>query len=93
MPVIPFPKKKVTKAVAIEELAILEREYPQPQTALHYRNEYELLISVILSAQTTDVRVNLNTPALFEKYPRPVDLAAAKLRTLRRLLNRPVSFA
>ena len=59
---IPFPKRKVTRAVAAEELAILERTYPDAVTALEYRNPFELLIAVILSAQCTDARVNLTTP-------------------------------
>jgi endonuclease III len=78
MAAIPFPKKKVTRNVALEELAILESCYPNPATALHYRSHFELLIAVILSAQTTDARVNLTTPALFEKYPTPQKLAQAK---------------
>jgi endonuclease III len=77
MAAIPFPKKKVTRNVALEELAILERSYPNPTTALHYHSHFELLIAVILSAQTTDARVNLTTPALFEKYPTPQKLADA----------------
>ena len=74
---IPFPKRKVTRAVAAQELAILERTYPQAVTALEYGNPFELLIAVILSAQCTDVRVNLTTPALFAKYPDAAALAAA----------------
>ncbi len=74
---IPFPKRKVTRAVAAEELAILARTYPHAVTALEYANPFELLIAVILSAQTTDVRVNLTTPALFAKYPDAPALAAA----------------
>jgi endonuclease-3 len=50
---------------------------PVAETELHYRNPYELLIAVILSAQCTDKRVNMLTPALFEKYPEPALLAAA----------------
>lgn len=76
---IPFPAKKVTRAVGIEELAILERTYPNAVTALEYGSEFELLIAVILSAQTTDVRVNVTTPALFAKYPTPEKLARADL--------------
>ncbi len=75
---IPFPKKKVTKAVALDELAILERRYPNAVTALQFTNPFELLVAVILSAQCTDVRVNLTTPALFKKYPTPAKLAKAK---------------
>jgi len=78
VPSIPFPKKKVPRGVAIEELAILERTYPQPKTALEYTSDFELLVSVILSAQTTDARVNMTTPALFAKYPTPEKLARAK---------------
>jgi endonuclease-3 len=75
---IPFPKKKVTKAVALDELAILERRYPNAVTALQFTNPFELLVAVILSAQCTDARVNLTTPALFKKYPTPAKLAKAK---------------
>jgi endonuclease-3 len=75
---IPFPKRKVTRAVAEAELAILERTYPHAVTALEYGNPFELLIAVILSAQCTDARVNLTTPFLFARYPDPAALAAAK---------------
>jgi endonuclease III len=75
---IPFPKKKVPKKVAAEELAILEHTYPAAVTALAFGNPFELLIAVILSAQCTDVRVNMTTPSLFAKYPTPRKLSAAK---------------
>lgn len=78
MPKIPFPKKKVPRATALEELDILERTYPNAVTALAYHNPFELLIAVILSAQCTDARVNMATPALFKKYPTPQKLATAK---------------
>jgi endonuclease-3 len=58
----------------------LAEEYPGTATelcALDYSNPYELLVATILSAQTTDERVNMVTPAVFAKYPRPADLAAA----------------
>ncbi len=55
----------------------LEETYADPHAALHFKNPYELLIAVILSAQTTDVGVNKATPALFERYPTPADLADA----------------
>jgi endonuclease-3 len=67
----------VPRKVALEELAILERTYPAAVTALEYRNPFELTIAVILSAQCTDARVNLTTPALFAKYPTPQKLARA----------------
>ena len=74
---IPFPRRKVSRAVALEELAILERAYPDAVTALEYTTPFELLIAVILSAQCTDARVNLTTPALFVRYPDAAALARA----------------
>ncbi|NTW28476.1 MAG: endonuclease III [Coriobacteriia bacterium] len=55
----------------------LEAAYGDPKPALHYSSAYQLLIAVILSAQTTDDGVNKATPALFARYPTPADLAAA----------------
>ena len=51
---------------------------PVAETELHYENTYQLLVAVILSAQCTDKRVNMITPALFEAYPTPYDLAQAE---------------
>jgi endonuclease III len=51
--------------------------YPDAHCELDFRNPFQLLVATVLSAQTTDVRVNLTTPALFAKYPTPEDLAAA----------------
>jgi endonuclease III len=87
VPSIPFPKKKVPRAVALAALKILEYTYPNPQTALEHRNDYELLISVILSAQTTDVRVNATTPKLFAKYPTPEKLARARQSDVEKLIR------
>ena len=53
------------------------RNMPVAETELHYNNPYELLVAVILSAQCTDKRVNLITPALFEAYPTVEDMAQA----------------
>ena len=55
----------------------LEAHYGDPHAALHFVDAYQLLIAVILSAQTTDVGVNKATPALFARYPAPSDLAGA----------------
>jgi endonuclease-3 len=55
----------------------LARAYPEARTALHFSNPLELLIATILSAQTTDVRVNMVTPALFAKYKTAADYARA----------------
>lgn len=51
------------------------QKFPEAETELHYTNPYELLVAVILSAQCTDKRVNMVTPALFERYPDPQALA------------------
>lgn len=51
---------------------------PQAETELEYENTYQLLVSVILSAQCTDKRVNLTTPAFFKAFPSPQILASAK---------------
>lgn len=54
-----------------------EREMPVAESELHFENPYQLLVAVILSAQCTDKRVNMTTPALFEAYPTPEALAEA----------------
>jgi endonuclease III len=61
-------------------LARLAAAYPDARTALHHRDAYELLVSVILSAQCTDARVNMVTPTLFEAYPTVRDMARATPR-------------
>ena len=50
-------------------LALLEEMYPDARPELNFRNPYETLVAVMLSAQCTDKQVNKVTPALFEKYP------------------------
>ncbi|HJU90454.1 MAG TPA: endonuclease III [Gemmatimonadaceae bacterium] len=74
------PKRKPaapTPARALEILRRLQKTYPDARCSLDYRNAYELLVATILSAQSTDVRVNLVTPALFERYPDARSLADA----------------
>lgn len=51
------------------------KKFPTAETELHYSNPYELLVAVILSAQCTDKRINMVTPALFERFPDPQALA------------------
>ena len=58
-------------------IAVLRKTYPDAKCALNHRNAYELLVATILSAQCTDVRVNMVTPALFKKYPNAESLAKA----------------
>lgn len=60
-------------------LDILAARYPNALCALHYKKDYELMIAVRLSAQCTDARVNLITPALFEAYPTLEAMAAADI--------------
>jgi endonuclease III len=67
-------RRPVAPATLLSEL---KRLYPDAKCALEYRNAFELLCATILSAQCTDVRVNMVTPALFAKYPTPFELARA----------------
>lgn len=61
--------------------------YPNPKTPLIHKNTWELLIAVILSAQTTDILVNKLTPELFKKYPNPQSLANAKVEDVEKLIK------
>ncbi|MEV8566085.1 endonuclease III [Streptomyces sp. NPDC051322] len=69
----------------------LAEVYPYAHTELDFENPFELLIATVLSAQTTDLRVNQTTPALFAKYPTPEDMAAADPEELEQIL-RPTGF-
>ena len=57
------------------------------ETELHYDTPFHLLIAVILSAQCTDRRVNMYTPAIFERYPEPSDLAAASFEDVLQMIK------
>jgi len=63
-------------------LDYFQKKYPRPETALNFNNPFELLISTIMSAQTTDVQVNKVTETLFEKYSRPEDFAKLSQKEL-----------
>ncbi len=63
-------------------LNYFQEHVPVAETELVYDNPYQLLVSVILSAQCTDKRVNITTPAIFEKYPLPQDLSKATFEEL-----------
>ena len=65
----------------------LDDEYPDVNCALSHQNPYQLLVATILSAQCTDVRVNMVTPALFERYPSPKVLAGAEAGELQELIR------
>ena len=70
---------KSNQAKPAEIYRRLRRAYPDAACALHHRNPFELLAATILSAQCTDVRVNLVTPGLFARYPGPREFAGADL--------------
>lgn len=76
-----------TRKRALKILAKLKAEYPDAHCALDHRTPFELLAATILSAQCTDVRVNLVTPALFLKYPTARDLAAARVEDVEHLVR------
>lgn len=59
-----------------------EEHFPIAETELEYKNPYQLLVAVILSAQCTDKRVNLTTPAIFQKYPSAKELSGASFEEL-----------
>jgi endonuclease-3 len=77
------------RAAAI--LRRLRRAYPDAQTALEHRSPLELLVATILSAQCTDARVNMTTPALFAKYKTAADYARAPAGELEQMI-RPTGF-
>lgn len=60
----------------------MKKMFPDAKCALHHRNAYELIVAVVLSAQTTDEAVNKITPALFERYPSVYDLAKADVNEI-----------
>ncbi|MFA1546510.1 endonuclease III [Actinomadura chokoriensis] len=70
---------------------ILAETYPDAHCELDFGTPFQLLVATVLSAQTTDVRVNLTTPALFAKYPTPEDLAAADPEDVEAILK-PTGF-
>jgi endonuclease-3 len=70
-----MPMNRKEKAIAV--LHELEKVFPDARTELNYRNEFELLVAVILSAQCTDKRVNSVTPGLFERFPDAHSMASS----------------
>jgi endonuclease-3 len=91
----PSPKKTTKKALrgdlAPERIAAilkgLDEAYPNVECALHHTSPWELLVATILSAQCTDVRVNMVTPELFKRFPTPATMAKAKLPELEDLIR------
>jgi endonuclease-3 len=68
-------------------LKALDEAYPHAECALHHRSPWELLVATILSAQCTDVRVNMVTPELFRRFPSPEAMAKASLPELETLIK------
>jgi len=79
-------KKATKKEIQAIKEALVAR-YSDAVTELTYKNAYELVIAVALSAQCTDKRVNVITPALFQKYPTPQALAVADINEVKGLIN------
>ena len=65
----------------------LDNLYPDAHCELNHRNDFELLVAVVLSAQTTDERVNSVTPSLFKKYPDAYKLSKAKLSDVEKIIK------
>lgn len=81
------PRAPAPQARAGEILRILREAYPDAHCELNHRNPFELLVATILSAQCTDVRVNMVTPALFQKHPDARAMASAAQPDLENLIR------
>lgn len=96
-PAAPAPavRKDESRVALVRRARRMNRElaevYPYAHPELDFRNPFELLVATVLSAQTTDLRVNQTTPALFAAYPTPEDMAAADPEALEELI-RPTGF-
>lgn len=89
------PAKPESHLAMVRRARRINRElaevYPYAHPELDFRNPFELLVATVLSAQTTDLRVNQTTPALFAAYPTPEDMAAAVPEDMEELI-RPTGF-
>jgi endonuclease-3 len=81
------PAPGATPARVRAILKKLDEAYPHAETALKHQNAWQLLVATILSAQSTDVTVNLVTPALFKAYPTPKDLAYGDPRDVETIIH------
>lgn len=79
------------KNIVLSAHKVLDLAYPKEISFLEKRNPFQFLISVVLSAQTTDERVNQGTPTLFAKYPTAKDLAKADIEDVKQII-RPTGF-
>lgn len=80
-------KPRIAKPHALRTLELLEASYPDAHCALIHDNPWQLLIATILSAQCTDVRVNMVTPKLFNRFPDPACLAQADQEDVEELIR------
>lgn len=87
----PEPSLADKKKLARKVVRILAKHYPDVTCALTHDSAYQLVVATILSAQCTDERVNATTPALFEKYPNPEDLAESKQADVEKIIK-PLGF-
>lgn len=72
---------------ALHILDVLDEMFPDAHVELNHQNHFELLIAVVLSAQTTDISVNKVTPLLFEKYPTPELMSKAQIEDIESLIK------
>lgn len=77
----------MTKKQVADVMEILYNLHPNAQCELNHKSDFQLLVSTVLSAQTTDVAVNKATPALFERYPTPYDLSLAETGDVENLIR------
>ena len=84
---MPMESKKSLRARAERVNGKLAELYPEAQCALNFRSPFELLVATILSAQCTDARVNMVTPALFARYPVAEVMAEAPLSDLEEMIR------
>ncbi|MFI8483807.1 endonuclease III [Streptomyces rubrogriseus] len=93
--VAPKPPRGESRTALVRRARRIDRElaevYPYAHPELDFENPFQLVVATVLSAQTTDLRVNQTTPALFAKYPTPEDLAAAIPEEVEEIL-RPTGF-
>ncbi|WP_028799154.1 endonuclease III [Streptomyces sp. 142MFCol3.1] len=89
------PPRNESRTALVRRARRIDRElaevYPYAHPELDFENPFQLIVATVLSAQTTDLRVNQTTPALFAKYPTPEDLAAADPEEVEEIL-RPTGF-
>ncbi|MBO7671287.1 MAG: endonuclease III [Aeriscardovia sp.] len=71
----------------LKEAAILRSSFPDAKCTINFKNRFELLVCTVLSAQTTDKRVNLVSPALFSAFPGPKEMAKAPLEEIERIIK------